>query len=352
MSGWKVGDEAMSIEIRNAIIKSACITADDHGLLSAWLNLDYGDSGQGFGGYMLYLPKSFGHHELKSVAGHFIWRCMEIAGVTRWEDLAGKPIRVRTSRSGIEAIGHIVKDDWFSPREDFANTQPAQAVDVGLIESLRAEAKLHYGSNVANDTADLLNRAAAALAQNTQVDGGSVAVGYIAQEDLTHLASWSPAERAKGFGAYEAWVASTPIGNMTIPLYLHAERARVPDALAELSALASDDWKVDARKIGGGSVLGGPVFHYTNGSGQTQLASFSCPRLTDDDPRDPTEVQNANARFAVECVNFVRSLIAAAPSQPKDAGEVESVHADDPDVLCPCCLSANCNGECCDDLNG
>ena len=62
------------IETRNAIIKSARITSDDHGVLSAWLDLDYGDSCQGFGGVALYLPKSFNHHELKSVAGHFIWR--------------------------------------------------------------------------------------------------------------------------------------------------------------------------------------------------------------------------------------------------------------------------------------
>ena len=36
--------------IKNAVIKTASITSDDHGLLSAWLILDYGDSGQSFGG--------------------------------------------------------------------------------------------------------------------------------------------------------------------------------------------------------------------------------------------------------------------------------------------------------------
>lgn len=114
----------MSKEIKNAVVESAVITADDHGLLSAWLHLSYGGSGQGFGGYALYLPKSFKHHELKSVAGHFIWRCMEIAGVTQWNHLPGKAIRVRADHSGVEAIGHIVKDDWFSPRDDFEDTQP------------------------------------------------------------------------------------------------------------------------------------------------------------------------------------------------------------------------------------
>lgn len=106
----------------NAVIKSAEITDSDRGILDAWLTLNYGSSGQGFGGYALYLPKSFDHHTMLSPAGHFIWRCMEIAGVTKWSDLKGKTIRVRKDSEwgDIEAIGHIVKDDWFCPKDDFA----------------------------------------------------------------------------------------------------------------------------------------------------------------------------------------------------------------------------------------
>jgi hypothetical protein len=109
------------IDVKNAIITSAEISNDDHGLLTAYLHLDYGGSGQGFGGYALYLPKSFTHHKRDGVAGHFIWRCMEIAGVEKWSQLKGKTIRVRSEHSKVHAIGHIVKDDWFSPAEDFAN---------------------------------------------------------------------------------------------------------------------------------------------------------------------------------------------------------------------------------------
>ena len=107
------------IETKNAVIERATIDADCHGCMSAWLYLDYGGSGQGFGGWALYLPKSFTHHKLESVAGHFIYRVMQIAGVDEWSKLTGKTIRVKSDMGKVHAIGHIVKDDWFEPSVDF-----------------------------------------------------------------------------------------------------------------------------------------------------------------------------------------------------------------------------------------
>lgn len=109
--------------IVNAVIDGAQLTIADHGLLSAWLRLNYGFSAQGFGGHSLYLPKSFQHHPGQAnYAGHFIFRCLQIAGVEEWAQLCGKTIRVKKQSEwgAIIAVGHIVNDDWFDPAVEFA----------------------------------------------------------------------------------------------------------------------------------------------------------------------------------------------------------------------------------------
>ena len=109
-------------EIRNAVIESATLSTHDRGFLYAWLMLDYGGMGQGFGGYALHLPKTFKHYKLESVAGHFIYRVLEIAEADDWSKLKGRTIRVRCEDGMAVAIGHIIKDDWFCPRDDFTTS--------------------------------------------------------------------------------------------------------------------------------------------------------------------------------------------------------------------------------------
>jgi len=107
----------MKLKSKNAIIRLAKIVNDD-GKLSVSIILDYGGVCQEFARSSLYLSKKYYHHKLESVAGHFIFRVMEIAGVTEWNDLKGKAIRVKADYSKVYAIGHIINNDWFYPEKN------------------------------------------------------------------------------------------------------------------------------------------------------------------------------------------------------------------------------------------
>lgn len=87
---------------KNAIIKSTHLGREDHAIMTFMIHLDYGGSGQGFGGYVLGGP--FG---IKAIE-----RVLEITGVDRWEKLPGCPVRVVASHNKVERIGHFLNDDW------------------------------------------------------------------------------------------------------------------------------------------------------------------------------------------------------------------------------------------------
>lgn len=100
----------MDKEITNARIKSARLCYD-HGFFTSELVLEFESYIQGFGGYALY-------KDGVDVAGLWITRVMDIAGVEDWSKLPGCIVRAR-SESGwngkIVAIGNALKDDWFEP---------------------------------------------------------------------------------------------------------------------------------------------------------------------------------------------------------------------------------------------
>lgn len=102
--------------VKNAIISSASLSIADHGILSGWIHLDYGGQGQGFGGHGLHVIGAMGE---ANYAGWWITRVLEIAGVTSWDQLKGKTLRVSIRDGLIQGIGHIVNDEWFFPKPDF-----------------------------------------------------------------------------------------------------------------------------------------------------------------------------------------------------------------------------------------
>ena len=107
----------MSQESKNAMIGNVRVTIEEYNALTVWVVLDYGGSGQQFGGYCLYNGKDW--MEKGNYAGHFLWRLMEVAGVKNLNEVEGKTVRVRATQTKVHAIGHILKDDWFDPDEEF-----------------------------------------------------------------------------------------------------------------------------------------------------------------------------------------------------------------------------------------
>ncbi len=110
----------MEDKVENAIIERVSINTEERYLTMA-LTLKYGGGKyQGFGSYILYLPEDWEHHNIKTIAGDFIYNCLKIADVTDLSKMVGKSIRVKCNDVKIIAIGHIIEDFWFCPSEKYA----------------------------------------------------------------------------------------------------------------------------------------------------------------------------------------------------------------------------------------
>ena len=106
-------------EIRNALIKSTMLGMEDHGIMSCMLHLNYGGSGQGFGGYAFDQWDEGLKARVGSPYGmEFIKRIISTVGVETWEKLPGSHIRVEATWGKVIRIGHYLEDKWFNPEED------------------------------------------------------------------------------------------------------------------------------------------------------------------------------------------------------------------------------------------
>lgn len=92
--------------IQNAKITGTELGGDERGP-SFWIMVSYGGAGQGFGGYSL--GGEFTHYVIMGI--------LDAVGVARWEDLKGKPVRVKIEDGTIRSIGHYLEDKWFTPSD-------------------------------------------------------------------------------------------------------------------------------------------------------------------------------------------------------------------------------------------
>jgi len=118
--------------IENVRITSTSISMADHGVLC----ISFGVRGDGWGCSIGQYMNGVGHLGAKEWKGNgsaivAMMKIMDTVGVTKWEDLPGKFIRVKTNGWGstIDEIGNIIEDKWFNLREFYA-TDKGQATFV------------------------------------------------------------------------------------------------------------------------------------------------------------------------------------------------------------------------------
>ena len=121
MKGIKVIDVGSNPEetqfgtCENVKIIETFLGREDHGILTCYLTVEGDGFGVSIGGYCL---DKYDENKRKRIAYHksfeLIDRILEVVGVSTWEELQGKYIRVKSNGFGgrVTEIGNLIKDDW------------------------------------------------------------------------------------------------------------------------------------------------------------------------------------------------------------------------------------------------
>lgn len=102
--------------VENAKIHSTFLGYEDHGILTASIELRFEGGGQSFGGWSFDEPIEHGTSRPRKatpVCGEFIRSITSLFG--KWESLPGQYVRMYKHEGHpgpIIAIGHIVEDRW------------------------------------------------------------------------------------------------------------------------------------------------------------------------------------------------------------------------------------------------
>jgi hypothetical protein len=112
----------MTIERSNAKIIGTTLDIEDHGCLTFFVHLDYGESEQGFGGYALDKRSGgSGEFAVRAIRG-----VLETVGVNDWEDLVGCYVRVDYDHGCVHRIGHIIDNKWLSLKDLASESEEEQ----------------------------------------------------------------------------------------------------------------------------------------------------------------------------------------------------------------------------------
>ena len=108
--------------IENAKIRSTMLGREDHGIMTAYIEVEAPGWGCAFGGYVFDEWQGERGKDGRRVGNaygtEFIARVLATLEVSSWERLPGTVLRVETEGWGgrIRRIGHFLKDQWFDPK--------------------------------------------------------------------------------------------------------------------------------------------------------------------------------------------------------------------------------------------
>lgn len=116
-------------KVLNAVVSGISIGIDRGFALTIRIFVDYGGSGQSFGGYCLANLSRIqkGEDRYSNLMTIWIAELMRVFEVECFDYIAGKPCRVKIIDGKIVEIGHFLKDSFFSP--DKANAMAGLAVE-------------------------------------------------------------------------------------------------------------------------------------------------------------------------------------------------------------------------------
>jgi hypothetical protein len=103
---------------RNAKITRTELCFEDHGIFTCYIYLDYGGAGQAFGGYALDDYDEKLDRRIGSRYGiEFLMKLLYTVGVSSWEQLQNRYVRVKADFNKVHAIGHTKENKWFDPEK-------------------------------------------------------------------------------------------------------------------------------------------------------------------------------------------------------------------------------------------
>ena len=110
------------MEIKNAKITGTMLGREDHGIMTFMIEIEFGGCCCGIGGYALdWYDNNLNQRVFAAKGLEAISNIMQVVGVSQWEDLPGKYIRIKDNGWGkaIDEIGNLMDEKWFNLREFF-----------------------------------------------------------------------------------------------------------------------------------------------------------------------------------------------------------------------------------------